>query len=287
MDHGIRAISEKHHFKIFILDLTKTMQEIITLQGTNPFATILLSKATLATSLLALSLKNGEVLTASIDSKDAKTGKMITEFHDNHVRAYIQNPKFDITDEESKRFTNPYEWAWGTKGTLTINRQLRGYDPYVSKIALSSHGLDYDFMEFGRQSNQIQNLLMTMVALDKNWSVKKAVGLYIELLPNHTDDDIVYLEDKLQSTSIREQLLNEKDYETFLRILVPDAIKVGDNKISFRCTCNDEKIVDAIQLLGKQEITDMVKANEPAEVTCDFCKKKYLIAVSALQELIS
>lgn len=286
MDYGIRALSEKHHFKIYLLDLTKTMQEIVNLQETNPFATILLSKATLATTLLALSLKNGEVLTASIDSKGAKTGKMIAEFQDNHVRAYIQNPKFDITDEESKKFMNPYEWAWGNHGYLTITRQLRGYDPYVSKVALSSHGLDHDFMEFGRQSNQIQNLLMTIVALDENWAIKKAVGLYIELLPNHTEKDIVYLEDKLHSSSIRDQLIHEKNYETFLKILVPDAIKVGENRISFRCTCNDEKILDAIQLLGKKEIQEMITVNEPAEVVCDFCKKKYLIKVSALQELI-
>lgn len=288
MDIGIRAISRTHNYKIFIIDLTQTISDIVKLQGTNPLASIILGKVTLANALLGIDLKNGETISNTILPNAGHTGKIISEMQNNRIRAYIQNPSFSIDQMHSEDFTNPYEWALGQNGVLTVVRALRGFDPYISKTLFNSVNIDRNFMDYNRQSTQAPNILVTKVVIGKNFELEKAVGLYIEPLPDHSDEDISFLEKKMISTSkIVEELVNSTNYEQFLADFDPGIVTLAQIPLEFGCTCSYQKSLQSIALLGKNEMRDILHQNEPIEIVCDFCKTKYIIGINDVQKLFS
>lgn len=290
MDLRIRAISEKHNFKIFIVELTDVMKEISKMQETNPLATVVLAKVTTANTLLGIDLKSGELMSSNITTSDGVVGKIIAEFQNNKIRSYIQNPDFDAT-ELMKSKKNPYTLALGQKGTLTVTRHLRGYEPYVSRVDLVDGGIDSDFMNYANTSNQIKTLIATRVELDANFQLKKVVGFMVQLFPEHTEEDIAYLDQKIvNSQKICEKLAqtNSENFEDIIFDLASDAIIVEKPaKLEFECGCNHGKTLTAIKLLGQEEIKKMISENQPVDVICDFCKKKYNISVDELKDLLN
>ncbi|WP_027063514.1 Hsp33 family molecular chaperone HslO [Mesoplasma seiffertii] len=285
MDMRIRGISSKHNAKISIVDLTESMQKIVNLQESNPLVMIALSKFTTANALLAMELKNGERMTANITTKDGAIGKMITEFQNDKVRSYAQRNNFNC--EEILKMSNPVIGAVGSEGNLLISQDLNMRDPYVSNTDLVDGSIDLDFMNYLRTSNQVQSFITTKVALNEDLTIKKVVGILVQLLPTHTEADIDYLEQKIgNSNYVGEILLKSTNYEALIKEIIEDAIILEQRELIFECTCSKEKVMRSIKMLGQAEIKSIIEEKKQVETICEFCNKKYLISSTEISELL-
>ncbi|AUF83900.1 molecular chaperone Hsp33 [Mesoplasma syrphidae] len=285
MDIRIRGISSKHNAKISIVDITESMQKIIELQGSNPLVTIALSKFTAANTLLAMELKNGEKMTANISTKDGKIGKMITEFQNDKIRSYAQHNNFD--SREILKMENPIIGTVGTQGSLLISQDLNMRDPYVSNTDLVDGSIDLDFMNYLRSSNQVQSFITTKVSLNNDFTIKKVVGILVQLLPTHTENDIDYLEEKIGNSSyVGEILLKSTNYEALIKEIIEDAVILEQRQLQFECTCSKEKVMRSIKMLGQAEISNIIEEKKDVEIVCEFCSRKYLVNSNDISELL-
>jgi len=57
-------------------------------------------------------------------------------------------------------------------------------------------------------------------------------------------------------------------------------------KVEFKCRCSRERSLNAIKMLDKKELEDILKKEGRAELVCEFCKNKYLINADELSEMI-
>ncbi|AAT75374.1 putative hsp33 redox-regulated chaperone [Mesoplasma florum L1] len=287
MDLQVRAISHKHNAKIAIVDISESMREICDLQKTNPFISIALSKFTLGNTLISLDNKELAKINSNYVSKNGAVKKMIAEFQNNKVRAYAQVKDFDIEEYIPRLSNNPVYATVGTEGQLLNSRDMGLKEPYISTINTDSPNMDHIWMDFLRDSNQVGSLLTSEVKLDDELKIKKVVGILIQLLPEHTQEDIDLLDSKLGNTKfICEVLMKSTNYNQVIKEIFEDAVILESKQIIFECTCNDNKILDSVKLLGQNEIQQLIENKEDVQVICDFCNKEYIVNNQNLKNLI-
>jgi molecular chaperone Hsp33 len=285
MDIFLRAISQEHNFKISIVDISESIQEIVEKQATNPLGSMAIAKITIANTLLGLELKNKELTTSTLQTENGLITKIIAEYHDGKIRSYIANPDFDIS--QLKPNQDPIKQAIGTKGTLTVAQSTMGAEPYVSQVGLTDGSIDFDYMMYLKKSAQITSYFNTTVKLDDNLKIAKAVGILIQLFPEHTDEDIDYLDQKIGGSNyLSEILLKSTNYTALVEEIASDVVVLETKEIIFKCSCSEEKSLNAIKMLGKEAIEEIIAENKPLEVICDFCKTKYILSIEQIKKLI-
>jgi molecular chaperone Hsp33 len=73
------------------------------------------------------------------------------------------------------------------------------------------------------------------------------------------------------------------------RVLQGFAVEILEQRddVRFDCHCDNERVLNAIRLLGEDEIRDMIQTDGKAEVRCHFCNEQYLVPKSELERLVS
>ncbi|AOG59969.1 heat shock protein 33 [Spiroplasma helicoides] len=286
MDMEIRAISDEKNVKMAIVDVTESLNEIIKLQKTNPLGSVALGRTVLATALLSLSIKDGSKVTTNINGQGL-AGTIIAEYQNNKIRGYIEKNNFDA--EQIKKDTiSPLAQVVGVEGFLQVSRDNNEKIPYTSKVDLISGEINMDFMYYLQQSDQIHSLITTTVEINEDGSIKKACGIILQLLPGYKDEDIDFLEEKIGSLDhLKQTLIATTNYESLLKDICQDAKVLGVNELKFECTCNHQKVMESIKMLGNEEISNAYTKGEVIEVVCDFCKKQYNIKPEELKSLLN
>ena len=57
--------------------------------------------------------------------------------------------------------------------------------------------------------------------------------------------------------------------------------------VRFRCPCTRSRSVGALKLLGRDELTSMLREDGHAELTCHFCNEIYRVESGELEALIA
>jgi molecular chaperone Hsp33 len=85
----------------------------------------------------------------------------------------------------------------------------------------------------------------------------------------------------------------EGNLESLLREIFPDLDPQllddaeASQEISFHCPCSRRRSVNALKMLGRDELSEMLREDGKAELTCHFCNEIYEVGGSELEELIS
>ena len=109
--------------------------------------------------------------------------------------------------------------------------------------------------------------------MDTDYSCKASGVLIIELLPDHTEEDIVYLENlKLQPiSSVIESGISLQDY---IHSLFDDAEILEKHEVRYHCDCSKERFLRNLLTLSKDDIDEII-ADGHIDVQCQFCDKEY------------
>lgn len=62
--------------------------------------------------------------------------------------------------------------------------------------------------------------------------------------------------------------------------------ELGRADLSFGCTCSEASLLSALATLGRAEIQSMLDQGENLDITCDYCRKDYVIAIERLRPLL-
>ena len=56
--------------------------------------------------------------------------------------------------------------------------------------------------------------------------------------------------------------------------------------IRFHCNCSKHRSLNALKILGREEILSMIDEDKGAELRCHFCNNEYLITKEELKTLL-
>lgn len=257
-----RFLFEKHNIRGEIVHLDATYHAIKDIHPYPQPVQKLLGQALAAVSLLSATLKyQGSLILQTNGS--GPVDPLVVQCTDTlHLRGMAKYPEALTTSENLLG-----------EGQLAITIiPDNGKNRYQGIVNLIDDNLANSLEHYFLQSEQL---------LTKIWlfaTEQSAHGIFLQQMPNKVPasqdiwDELCTLTETITLTELmklsNKDLLHRLFHEHDVRLFDP-------TPTCFRCSCNIEKMEQAILTLGKSAAEDTLKTHKTISVTCEFCNQHY------------
>ena len=267
------ATALNSHARIYMINSKNIVEEARRLHNMWPTSCAALGRTLSVTALMGLMQKDeNEVVTVTINGGGSIGTILCVANCNGEVKGFCGDPQLYLKYNDSNKLA--VGLIVGTDGYLKVTKNLKLKQQYTSQVALQSGEIGDDFAYYFSASEQRPTIVSVGVLVDTDYSVKSAGAMIIELLPNHTEEDIVYLEN-LKLQPISSVLDNNDNLKEYLDSLFKDAQVLEERSVSYKCDCSRERFMSNILTLPKNEIEELA-LDDKIEIKCEFCDKEYV-----------
>jgi molecular chaperone Hsp33 len=289
-DQLVRATAADNGIRVVGVVTTKLTQEARDRHNLSNVATAALGRAMAGGLLLASSMKKpGSRVNLRFKGDGPMGGLLVDAGLDGNVRGYVSQPEVELPPNALGKLD--VGGAIGA-GYLYVVRDSGVGFPYSSTVELISGEIGEDLTYYLATSEQTPSALMLGVFVNKE-GVVAAGGLLIQILPKAArDESLVSL--------LESRLTGLQSFTGMLRsgMGLPDIMEglLGDLGLSlfpetqmvrFHCGCNQDRVFNALTMLGEDELQDMINKAEDAEATCHFCNTVYTANPTQIQSILA
>lgn len=282
-----RFVSNDFTVRAAAVNATAVVREMQQLQEMYPLPTVAVGRAMIGAMLMAAQLKEGQQVGLYIRGDGPLAVTFAEGNFDGQVRGYSPHALYD-----------PGSYQAGLslassigKGTMTVTRhQPFQKQPFQGTVELVSGEIGDDIAAYLHQSQQIRSIVSLGVYLDTFGKVRAAGGLLIEVMPGVEEEIVEKIQDNADKLkpNISKMILDGsaavdlvKPYLTGIPYTEID----HDYPIAYSCPCDKDRVTRAIEVMGLEELKDMIEKKEEAEITCQMCGRKYTLSVEEITEV--
>ena len=285
-DQIVRALCLSGGIRVLVCNASLLAREICELQQASATASIALSRGLAGGALMGALLKNGQRTALKFEGNGPLRKMIIEADSDGAVRGCVGNPAADLEAVHGK-------WnvagLIGRAGFLTVSKDLgTGGQPYQGVVQLVSSEIGEDLAYYLADSEQTPSAVGLGATLADDGLVAVCGGFLVQALPKADDVELEKIMARIAVLPALSGLLENGGAEGVVGELfgdIPYTI-LESHDIFFRCGCGQEKVERALLTLGSEELQDMRSKESGAEVTCEFCRKKYSLSAAELDGLI-
>jgi molecular chaperone Hsp33 len=289
-DQLIRATAADGGIRAVAAITTKLTEEARQRHKLSYVATAALGRGMASGLLMASSMKRpGSRVNVRVKGNGPLGGLLVDAGLDGTVRGYVEHPNVELPPNSLGKLD--VGGAIGS-GYLYVVRDVGYGYPYSSTVELVSGEIGDDVAHYLVTSEQTPSALMVGVFVGAS-GVTAAGGLLLQVLPKAARDEALVstLESRVASlTGFTPLLQAGKTLPEILQDLLGDIgleILSDIQMLRFHCGCSFERAMDALRMLGEEELQDMIIKDGGAEATCDFCGNVYHATGDNLQELLN
>lgn len=269
----IFATALNEHVRINIINSKDIVEKARLLHDLWPTSCAALGRTLSVTALMGLRQKyEDEVVTCTINGGGPIGTVLCVGQSNGQVKGFCSNNHY------YERYPNSHKLAVGigvgTDGYLKVTKNLKLKQNYTSQIKLQSGEIGDDFAYYFSISEQIPSIVSVGVLVDTDCSVKSAGAMIIELLPNHNEADIEYLEN-LKLKPISSVLAENDNILDYLNSLFSDVNVLEEKTAYYHCDCSKERFMRNLLTLPKKDLEEIAKEGK-LEIKCEFCDKNYI-----------
>lgn len=287
MDQLIRVIAKDAPIKAMAITARDTVERARAIHDCWPVASAALGRLLMAASMMGAVMK-GEEGSVTLRVRGGGPLGALTAVSDSsgNVRGYVQNPAVDVPRKAKGKLD--VGAAVGCDGDLTVIRDLGMKEPYIGSVQLVGGEIAEDVAAYFVESEQVPTACALGVLIAPDQTVQAAGGYLIQLLPGADDAVISAVERGVARLGAVSARLDGgmAPLELLREILADFELEVLETApIEYRCYCSEERVSRALISLGKDELDKLIREQDGAELTCQFCDKVYRYSADQLRAL--
>ena len=274
-DRIIRATGKKTPFRLIVVDLTSTMNEIGRHHDAKGFALKMLAENSIASIFLSAGLKF-----AGTVSFTSSFGGEITK-----IRAMI--PQAEI------QAVGANEPALIPQHVSVVKLNEQGKRVHESIIEAPSVSMGQNLAMYLLQSEQIRSAVGIEASFNQQDPSKLdyAAGFYIEAFPDVEDKDINLIAVIVQNLpKFRDMYKADKGFdldELLDQLRGPYDIEiVREIDPKPYCPCSKDRMLATLATLPTKDLQELYSENKDLNVVCDFCRTSYTITPNELNDIL-
>lgn len=285
----VRATALGGRVRALAVDSTHAVRDLAVLQGTGPAATAALGRVATGALLLGATLKKESHLVTVQVKGDGPGGMVLASANGRgEVRGFVGNPRPPIPETVGGKLN--VSGVVGTRGRITVIKDLGLKEPYNSTVELVSGEIGKDFAYYFARSEQQPSAVGLGVYVDRFGEVVAAGGYIIQILGGLEEAEVETIESEIATlphptTMIRS---GETPEDVLARVFGEGFNVLGRSPVRFHCPCSRDRAERALILLGPGEIDGIIEAQAAhghTDVTCEFCGENYRFTLDQLNVL--
>lgn len=287
-DRIMKFLAYEGKISVICIDSTQLVEKARKIHDLSPVATAAFGRMLTITSIMANEMKNKkDKITIQIKGNGPLGMMVATANNLPQIKGYVENSVVDIPLNEFGKLD--VGKAVGN-GYINVIKDIGLKEPYIGICPLISGEIAEDFAEYFAKSEQKNTAVGLGVLVNKD-GVKSAGGYIITSMPDATEEEISKVEQSLFKAGAISKMLEKKMTleEIAKKITGDQEIKNIDEKMTpiYECDCSKENMANALSLVNKNELEEMLKEDGKAELVCHFCNKKYDFSYEDLKNIIN
>ena len=285
-DKLVRGLSNKNNCRVFAVETTELTEIARQKHGLWPTASAALGRLMAVTLIMGAMNKSKDKITVNVNGGGPIGTMMAVTKSDGKVKGFVANPEVHYQYNDTGKLAVGV--AVGKDGYLQIIRDMGLKEPFVGNVPLQTGEIGEDFAYYFMVSEQVPSVVSLGVLVNDTNEILSAGGFIIQLLPEATEENIKYIEDKMRDFPPVSALIHEgKTPEEILEMIFDDVEILDTVPVSFECDCSREKMEEALISVGSDELEDMIAHDHGAKITCQFCNNRYEFDENQLKEILS
>lgn len=272
--------------KIRAAKTTELVEQARTNHDLFPTSAAALGRVLTVTAIMASEWKDPLAKTVVEINGHGPAGSIVAHAKGNgEVKGLIGDPHLYFFKEETGKLD--VGKAVGTDGYLKVTKDLGLKEPFSGIVHLHSGEIGDDFTYYFAISEQTPSVVSVGVLVNPDYSIQAAGGLVIQLLPDAPEETIQYVEKLAKEMApISSYIAEGKEPEEIIQLLFPDAKILDEKEVYWHCDCSKEHFKDALALIDRNDILKLINEDHEAEITCQYCSKKYHFDEQDLKEVL-
>lgn len=177
----------------------------------------------------------------------------------------------------------------GAGALLKVMRSLPGGRVQQGVVRVPDRRISDAFMVYMQRSEQ-SLALVGIGSVLQDGQVKRAGGYILQFLPGASRESLTSMIARERSLRHLEDQLGDPSFSParLLEVLLDGVpfTRLGTSEVRFDCWCSEVRVLSALTTLTREEIQQIVKANEVLSISCDYCGKGYPILPTQLLGLL-
>ena len=289
MSKIVRYIMTDGSAFVIATDSTDIISEMERIHQTSATVTAALGRLTTAASMMGVMLKGkDDTITVRMNGGGPAGDLIAVSDSSGNPRAYVQNPIVEIPLNSKGKLD--VRGAVGTDGQLYVIKDIGMKEPYIGQTPIISGEIAEDMTNYFATSEQTPSVCALGVLVNPDLSVKHAGGYIIQLLPGCDDSVIDIIEKNIaEIPSVTEMLESGMDADEIAQKAMQglELDKLDESYAQYKCNCSRERVEAALLGTGIANLREMAESDEPTEVECHFCNKKYVFTPHDILRLIN
>ncbi len=162
-------------------------------------------------------------------------------------------------------------------GIFEVYKFLGDKQLFHSQINYDEFNVGEMVTKYYHQSEQVNSAVVLASLVAEEGLVLSSGALFIQLLPQHSEETIEKIERGLAGlTNFSKKLATDSEAQSYLSLFDDEFTLLSEDSIFYDCRCSREKFWDDLQTLGVKQLEEILQEDGQITAVCNYCHQKYI-----------